>query len=159
MMLSSSALTLVVCQCPNDVMVCPIVTTHRTNITVVSWRMRTTSPGWQTIICDELLLLVLFVLSLLFCITVITFLQLRSTIPVILWKCTIRGPGCQSVLNLSTRHWLRWSALLQDGGKSHSKFKIFRISTFRNFLVYIGFRIYRMNFAVRRDPIYPSSTV
>ena len=27
----------------------------------------------------------------------------------------------------------------------------------RNFLVYIGFRIYRINFAVRRYPIYQSS--
>ena len=39
------------------------------------------------------------------------------------------------------------------------KFSVPIVQNNRNFFVYIGFRIHRMNFAVRKNPIYPSSTV
>ena len=39
------------------------------------------------------------------------------------------------------------------------QFSVPMVQNNRNFLVYIGFRIYRVNFAVRKDPIYPSSNV
>ena len=45
-----------------------------------------------------------------------------------------------------------------DGSLYRIQFSVLIIHNDRNYLVYIGFRIYRINSAVRRDPIYPSST-
>ena len=48
-------------------------------------------------------------------------------------------------------------SIISDDRIYRIKFSVPIIQINRNFPVYIRFRIYRINFAVRRHPIYPSS--
>ena len=49
-------------------------------------------------------------------------------------------------------------SVISDNRTYRIKFLVPIVQNNKNFLKYIGFRIYQIHFAVRRDPKYPSST-